>query len=122
MKEHEQLLEEARTFCDPTTGEVLQRIPEGLMNKLRAAKLTRGVPGRPNERTETYATWCVFLNDEIRDQVMARWREANRLRRQRHAAARKATPEVVTPGVGSQSRQSSNRGLHAFRLRKKSGK
>jgi len=47
MKEHEQLLDEARNFCNQTTGEVLDRIPEELMNRLRAAKLARGVPGCP---------------------------------------------------------------------------
>ena len=39
------LLDEARRYCDQKTGEVVQRIPEELMDKLRAAKLARGIPG-----------------------------------------------------------------------------
>ena len=122
MKEHEQLLDEARNFCNQTTGEVLQRISEEMMNRLRAAKLARGVPGRRNERTETYATWFVFLSDDIRDQVLAKWREAHRLRRQRNAAATKAKLEPVAAGPPSESRESSNRGLQEFQQRKKSAK
>ena len=119
MKEHEQLLGEARDFCDATTGEVLQRIPDELMNKLRAAKLARGVPGKRSERTETYATWFVFLSDGIREQVLAKWREANRQRRHRHTAAAKAKPQRVAAGVGSRS---SERDLQQFRQRKMSTK
>ena len=122
MKEHEQLLDEARNFCNQTTGEVLERIPEEMMNRLRAAKLARGVPGRRNERTETYATWFVYLSDDIRDQVLGKWREANRLRRQRNAAATKAKLEPVAADPPSESRESSNRGLQEFLQRKKSAK
>ena len=43
MSKDEQLLDEARVFCDPSTGEVLKRIPEELMQKLRMAQLARGV-------------------------------------------------------------------------------
>jgi len=123
MKEHEQLLKEARDFCDPTTGEVLQRIPEELINQLRAAKLAKGIPGGRSERTETYATWFVFFSDDIREEVLAKWREANRQRRRRRSAgAKKTNPEPVAAGVGSQARQSTNRGLHQFRQRKNSAK
>ena len=37
-------------------------LPEELMNKLRVAKLARGVPGKRSERTETYPAWFVFLS------------------------------------------------------------
>ena len=122
MTEHEELLREARNFCDPTTGEVLQRIPGELMNKLRAAKLARGVPGRRSERTETCATWFVFLSDDIRAQVLVKWRESNRQRRQRRAAVTEAMPQGVAAGADSSSRESSNRGHQQFQQRKKSAK
>lgn len=121
MKEHEQLLEEAGAFCHPTTGEVLQRIPEELMNRLRAAKLARGVPGRRSDRTDTHATWFVFLSDDIGEQVLAKWRDANRQRKHRHTAAAKAKPQPVAADVGS-TKDSSKRGLQQFRQRRKSAK
>ena len=68
--EHEELLNEARAFCDPTSGEVVERIPETLMEKLRAAQLARGIPGKRSEQTQSYATWFVFLNSEIRERVL----------------------------------------------------
>ena len=81
MSEHQQLLDEARQFCDPTTGEVMERIPEDLMKQLRTAKLARGIPGTPSQRTESYATWFVLVNDEIRERVLAEWRKANAARK-----------------------------------------
>ena len=82
------------------------------MKKLRAAQLARGIPGRRNERTETYATWFVFLTDDIREQVLVKWREANRQRRHRNTAATKAEPQPVAEvGVGSKLRESGKRGL-----------
>ena len=39
MDNVDQLLNEARGFCDPSTGEVLQRIPEELMQKLGTKQL-----------------------------------------------------------------------------------
>jgi len=77
----EELLAEARAFCDPETGEVIERIPGELMEKLRATKLARGIPGRPSDRTQSYATWFVFLNDEIRDRVLAEWRKVSKARK-----------------------------------------
>ena len=91
MSDDQQLLDEARHFCDATTGEVIERIPDVLMKKLRAAKLARGIPAKPSRRTESHATWFVFLTGEIRDRVLVEWRTANRARKrkrtQRKAAA-----------------------------------
>ena len=122
MKEQEQLLDEARTFCDETTGEVLQRRPEELMSKLRAAQLAKGVPCRRNERTETYATWFVFLSEDIREQVLAKWREANRERRHRPAAAGNVAPKPVAAGAGLKSSGLRKRGLGQFTQQRKSAK
>ena len=121
MNEHEQLLDEARDFCEPKTGEVLQRIPKDLMDKLRAAKLARGVPGRRSDRTETHATWFVFLSDDIRVQILAEWREANRHRRQRRTAATESKP-VLEAAAASQTKDSSKPGLQQFRQSRKSVK
>ena len=85
MNERQQLLDMARQFCDPTSGEVVKRIPEELMKHLRAAKLARGIPGTPSKRSESYATWFVFLTDEIRERVQAEWRKANATRRRGRA-------------------------------------
>ena len=74
MTEQQDLLEAAREYCDPKTGEVLERIPDELMEQLRAAMLARGIPGKPSKRTGTSATWFVFLNSEIKDRVLALWR------------------------------------------------
>ena len=81
MNEHQHLLDEARRFCNPTTGEVVELIPEELMRLLRAAKLAVGIPGEAS-RTATSAKWIVFFDDEIRDQALTQWREA-RHKRQR---------------------------------------
>jgi hypothetical protein len=122
MKDHGQLLDESRNFCDASTGEVLQRIPEELMNKLRAAKLARGIPGGRNESTGTYATWFVFFSDGIRDEVLAKWREANRQRRQRRTAAGKANRQPVAAGVDSRSSEASEQAVQQSRQRRKSAK
>ena len=71
MSEDEQLLDEARPFCDAATGEVVERMPEELMQRLRAAKLARGIPGQASQ-----ATWFVFLNSEIHDGVLVEYRKA----------------------------------------------
>jgi len=88
MSEHQELLDEAQRFCDPTTGEVVQRIPEELMKTLREAKLARGISGKPSQRTESDATWFVFLNSEIRDRVLAEWRKANAARKRGRGKAK----------------------------------
>ena len=121
MNEHEQLLDKARDYCDPTTGEVLQRVPVDLMHKLRAAKLARGVPGRRSDHTETHATWFVFLSDDIRDQILAEWREANRHRKQHRATATRSKSKSVAADVGS-TKDSGKRGLQQFLNRRKSVK
>jgi len=94
MSEYRELLDEARRFCDPTTGEVVRRIPEELMKTLREAKLARGIPGKPSQRTESHATWFVFLNSEIRDRILAEWRKANAARKRgRKKAKQGSEPE-----------------------------
>ena len=74
MNEHQHLLDEARRVCNPTTGEVVELIPEELMRLLRTAKLAVGIAGEAS-RTATSAKWTVFLNAEIRDHGATRWRE-----------------------------------------------
>jgi hypothetical protein len=115
----EELLDEARAFCDPETGEVIKRIPEELMQKLRAARLARGIPGRPSERTKSYATWFVFLNDEIRDRVLAEWRKVStaRKRRRQKSAATDTSPRLARQDV--QRKVASSRGLRGFRQGRK---
>jgi hypothetical protein len=119
MNEHDQLLEEARGFCDPVTGEVIERIPEDLMEQLRAAKLAVGIWGMKS-RTAATAKWFVFLSDEIRDQALAEWREAKRRRRRggRHGFAGSAQPPMVDACVTS--RKPAVRGLGRFLARRKS--
>ena len=92
MSEDENLVDGARGYCDPTTGELVERIPEELMKKLREAKLARGIPGKPSQRTESKATWFVFLNSEIRDYVLAECRKANAARKRGRGKA-KEDPE-----------------------------
>ncbi len=82
MNEHQGLLDEARRFCNPATGEVIELIPEELMSRLRAAKLAIGIAGEPSQ-TAASAKWIVFLDDEIREQAVTRWRAAQRRRRPR---------------------------------------
>ena len=98
MSKDDQLLDEARGFCDASTGEVLQRIPEELMQKLRKAQLARGVPGKANKQTDSYATWFVFFNSDIRDHVMSEWRmnaQAKKRKRRRGKGAAQ-TPSQST--------------------------
>ena len=117
MNEQQQLLDEARAFCEPTTGEVIKRIPEELMKKLRAAKLARGIPGKGSRHTDTYATWFVFLRSEIRDRVMAEWRQANAARRQKLSTS---TEQQRPTHSSSSDTKSGDRGLKKFRqLRKR---
>ena len=120
MTEDKQLLDQAWRFCDPNTGEVLARIPDELMSKLRAAGLARGVPGKRNEQTETYATWYVFLSDGIRDRVMAEWREANRQLNRYRKTRKQAKP--IAAGAAVEEKEPKMRGLGAFRQRRKSAK
>ena len=117
MNEQQQLLDEARAFCEPTTGEVIKRMPEELMKKLRAARLARGVPGKRSQRTETFATWFVFLTSEIRDRVTAEWRKANTARRKKPLTC---TEQKRSTNSSSSDTQAGNRGLKQFRqLRKR---
>ncbi len=120
MSEHEQLLDEARRFCNPATGEVLERIPEELMTRLRAAKLALGIPGKPSQRTQSEATWFVFLNFDIQDRVLAEWRKAkaaqDRLGEEGSTpAATRDAPNVDEPSTGP----AANHGLKGFVQRRK---
>ena len=90
VSEDEQLLDEARPFCDSASGEVVERIPEELMQRLRAAKLAKGIPGKASRRSNSQATWFVFLNSEIRDGVLIECRKA--------IAAGKRKPGKRKPG------------------------
>ena len=112
MSKDDQLLDEARGFCDPSTGEVLQCIPEELMQKLRMAQPARGVPGKASKHTESYATWFVFLNSDIRDHVMSEWRLAHRAldRKRRRRTAVAKTPSESTRN----SEPPGNQGLKLF--------
>ncbi len=78
----EELLTAAREYCDPETGEVIKRIPEALMRKLRDANLARGIRGKRSTKTDTSATWFVFLDAAIRDARLLEWRESNKRRKQ----------------------------------------
>jgi hypothetical protein len=97
MNERQHLLDQARRYCDPETGEVVELIPEDLMRQLRVAKLA-GALQRGESRTGTSATWFVFLNDNIRDQVLAAHREAKRKRRTRAKGA--SSGPTVARGLG----------------------
>ena len=102
MDEHQELLDEARRFCDPATGEVVERIPEELMKELRTAMLARGIPGRPSQRTGSSATWFVFLDEEIRERVLAEWRKANEA--QRRGRAKPVQGESTTDSSPAEER------------------
>jgi hypothetical protein len=115
MTEQQQLLDAVRGYCDPRTGEVLERIPDELMNKLRAAKLAKGIPRRPSKRTGSSATWYVFLNGDIKDRVLA-------LRRRPKQGRAKNTPGKRTAGVGTDAqakRNSGGEGLRRYLNRRK---
>ena len=124
MNDHQQLLDEARQFCDPTTGEVAERIPEDLMGKLRAAKLARGIPGTRGQRTESYATWFVFLNDEIRERVLAEWRKVSSARKRRRGKRVQGERTLLSSAIDAMpdGERPSNRGLQGFRQRRRHAK
>ena len=120
MRADQDLLDEARPFCDVSTGEVVERIPEDLMQRLRAAKLAVGVGGKRSERTETTATWFVLLDDTIRKQVLTACRMARRKRRRGPRSA-DASPVGNSAGkapadkTSSEAKSTIGRGLGAFR-------
>ncbi|MGE0760432.1 MAG: hypothetical protein AB7F89_12050 [Pirellulaceae bacterium] len=111
------LLGEVREFCNPTTGEVLQRIPDDTMQRLRAAKLARGVPRCKSDNTHTNATWYVFLTDDIRQRVLAEIRAANH-KRARHKKARAAESRSA-PAAPAPAPPPPKRGLAKFRSAKR---
>ncbi len=113
VSEDEQLLDEARPFCDSASGEVIERMPEELMKKLRAGKLARGIRGKPSRRTESHATWFVFLNSEIQDRVLLEWRKANATRKRSRGSR-----TSVSGSSSSDARPKAGRGLKEFRQRK----
>jgi hypothetical protein len=120
MSKDDQLLDEAQRFCDPSTGEVLQRIPEELMQKLRMAQLARGVPGKASRHTGSYATWFVFLNSDIRDHVMSERRLAQRARNRQRS---RRTAVAKTPSQSTRkSEPHGNQGLKQFVQRRQSDK
>jgi len=114
MDDHQRLLEEARKFCDPATGEVFNRIPDELMRRLRDANLARGIHGVPSKRTVAGATWFVFLNAEIRDRVLSERRVQAAARKRRSQSG----PTPSLPETAAASRIPSQRGLKAFRQRR----
>lgn len=113
MNQHQHLLDEARKYCDPSTGEVVELIPEELMRLLRAAKLAVGIPGEAS-RTAARAKWIVFLSAEIRTQALTQWRETNR-QRQRTKRRRPDKPaQVPAPQAEPREKPSGERGLRSF--------
>ena len=121
MTEQQRLLEAAREYCDPETGEVLERIPDELMAQLRAAMLARGIPGKPSQRTGSSATWFVFLNSEIKDRVLAMWRRPKRAAKRGPAkdARAEGTVGVAATRAGSKHSHGGSQGLGRFLNRKK---
>lgn len=118
MQLHEDLLNQARPFCNPETGEVVRRLPDEIMQQLRAAKLARGIPCRRSQNTQTYATWFVFFNDQIRDRVLREFREANTKRKPERKDATKAdspTTASSPSNVSGSSPPLAQRGLGQFR-------
>jgi hypothetical protein len=120
MSEHQSLLDEARKYCDPNTGEVIKLIPKELMTQLRSAKLAVGIWGRQC-RTATSAKWFVFFNDEIRDQALSEWREANRKRRRVRRRPTNGGGAPAAGDAGSKGKDPENRGLRRFVRKKRSG-
>ena len=96
MQDHRELLNLPRPFCDPATGEVVQRLPDKLMLQLCAANLARGIPGCQSNHTQTGGTWFVFFTDEIRDQVLLGFREANYNRKRGRKAVVSSTEQHPT--------------------------
>lgn len=113
MNEHQHLLDEASKFCNPTTGEVVELIPEELMRRLRDAKLAIGIPGK-GSLTTARAKWIVFLNAEIRDQGLAQWREVNRQRQRTKRTPAAPAPQEPTNEVERPAKVISSRGLRSF--------
>ncbi len=118
MNEHQSLLDEARSFCNPTTGEVITLIPEELMGRLRAAKLAVGIAGESSQTT-TNAKWIVFLDDEIREQALTRWREAKRQRKRTRPRQVEASEQPAINDVPSLTKVKVARGLGSFLRPKK---
>ncbi len=112
------LLDEARRFCDPATGEVVELIPEELMRQLRAAKLGVGIWGKECQ-TATNAKWFVFLTDDIRDQALTEWRRANRKRRRVKKRRVDSGEQTPTDDVRAQTKEKVVRGLHGFLRQRK---
>ncbi len=121
MTEKQDLLEAAQEYCDPKTGEVLQRIPDELMKQLRVAMLARGIPGKPSQRTGSSATWFVFLNGEIRDRVLARRRrpKGTAKRGPVKSTQGKGTIDEAATKAGSKPSRGENQGLGRFLERRK---
>ncbi len=121
MTEQQDLLEAAREYCDPKTGEVLERIPDELMKQLRAAMLAREIPGKPSKRTGSSATWFVFLNSEIKDRVLAMWRRPKGAAKRSPAkdTREKGTVGEAAPNIGSKDSHGGSQGLGRFLNRKK---
>jgi hypothetical protein len=120
MNEHQRLLDEARRFCDPATGEVIELIPEELMKQLRVAKLAVGIPGEVSQ-TATSAKWFVFLDDDIRKGVVSQWREANRKRPRTKRQQVDTGAPTPTSDVSSPPKTKVAHGLRGF-LEKKEKK
>jgi hypothetical protein len=116
MPDHQDLLDEARPYCDASTGEVLERIPDDLMRRLRAARLARGVPRLKNQNTQTQATWYVFLTDQIREQITVACRDANSQRRRaRKSKARSSNQSSADDSNRRPTAPVDKRGLADFR-------
>ena len=118
MTGYQRLLDEARRFCDPATGEVVELIPEELMRQLRAAKLAVGIWGKECQ-TATNAKWFVFLTDDIRDQALTEWRRANRKRRRPKKRRVDSGEQTPTDDVRPQTKEKVVRGLHGFLRQRK---
>lgn len=113
MNEQQHLLDEALRFCDPSTGEVVELIPEELMKRLRAAKLAIGIPG-VGSRTQARAKWIVFLNADIRAQAVTQWREANRRRQRAKRQPADSPAQVPSAEVEPREKSVGQRGLRGF--------
>jgi len=118
MDDHQHLLEEVREFCDPATGEVIKRIPDELMRRLRDANLARGVHGVPSKHTVAGATWFVFFNAEIRDRVLSERRVQAASRKKRPRSGQRSGPTRSLPETPAAGAIPSQRGLKAFRQRR----
>ncbi len=122
MENHQDLLNQSRPFCDASTGEIVQRLPEELMQQLRAAKLTRGIPGCRSHHTQTYATWFVFFTDQIRDRVLLESREANHNRKRGRTAVVGSAEQQLADNDQSVAQPPAQRGLAQFRQTRRPAK